>query len=68
MEYINLNLQNIDDENICCAINSKKDLRGVEEKKKWILNKILFKRLLDKFLYYMHFILYRQWSFNFDVL
>lgn len=36
MEYINLNLQNIDDENICCAINSKKDLRGVEEKKKWL--------------------------------
>lgn len=36
MGYINLDLQNIDDENICCAINSKKDLKGVEEKKNWL--------------------------------
>ena len=39
-EYINLTLENIDDEHICCAIGDKKHQAGVEKKKEWIRNKL----------------------------
>ena len=39
-EYINLTLENIDDEHICCAIGDKKHQKGVESKKAWIKDKI----------------------------
>lgn len=39
-EYINLNLDNIADEHICCAIGDKKHQAGVEAKKEWIKNKL----------------------------
>ena len=35
-EYINLTLENIDDEHICCAIGDPKHQIGVDSKKKWI--------------------------------
>lgn len=39
-EYINLSLNNIADEHICCAIGDKKHQAGVEAKKEWIKNKL----------------------------
>jgi len=39
-EYINLTLDNIDKEHICCAIGDKKHQNGVEKKKEWIKNKL----------------------------
>jgi len=38
-EYINLNLDNIDDEHICCAIGDPKHQNGVDKKKEWIKEK-----------------------------
>ena len=39
-EYINLNLDNIDDEHICCAIGDPKHQDGVDKKKEWIKSKL----------------------------
>ena len=39
-EYINLNLENIDKEHICCAIGDPKHQIGVDKKKEWIKNKL----------------------------
>lgn len=39
-EYINLSLNNIADEHICCAIGDKKHQDGVDVKKEWIKNKL----------------------------
>lgn len=39
-EYINLTLENIDEEHICCAIGDPKHQAGVECKKEWIKNKL----------------------------
>src|SRR5574344_1210433 len=39
-EYINLNLENIEDEHICCAIGDLKHKLGVDNKKEWIKNKL----------------------------
>lgn len=39
-EYINLSLDNIDQEHICCAISDKKHQNGVNHKKEWIKNKL----------------------------
>lgn len=39
-EYINLTLDNINDEHICCAIGDKKHQVGVNNKKEWIKEKI----------------------------
>ena len=39
-EYINLNLENIDKEHICCAIGDPKHQNGVESKKEWLKNKL----------------------------
>ncbi|MBQ9013826.1 MAG: GNAT family N-acetyltransferase [Bacilli bacterium] len=39
-EYINLDLNNIDEEHICCAIGDPKHQDGVNKKKQWIKNKI----------------------------
>lgn len=39
-EYINLSLDNIADEHICCAIGDKKHQAGVEAKKEWMKNKL----------------------------
>ena len=38
-EYINLNLDNIDNEHICCAIGDPKHQIGVDKKKEWIKTK-----------------------------
>ena len=40
MKYINLDLENIDKEHICCAIGDSKHQKGVETKKEWIKNKL----------------------------
>lgn len=42
-EYINLTLENIDNEHICCAIGDKKHQVGVDMKKAWIKNKLIEK-------------------------
>ena len=39
-EYINLTLENIDNEHICCAIGDKKHQQGVDYKKEWIKRKL----------------------------
>lgn len=39
-EYINLTLENIDNEHICCAIGDPKHQIGVNNKKEWIKNKL----------------------------
>ena len=39
-EYINLDLENIDKEHICCAIGDPKHQLGVDKKKEWIKSKI----------------------------
>ena len=39
-EYINLTLENIDKEHICCAIGDPKHQNGVDNKKEWIKNKL----------------------------
>lgn len=39
-EYINLTLENIENEHICCAIGDKKHQEGVNNKKEWIKNKL----------------------------
>ena len=39
-QYINLTLENIEKEHICCAIGDKKHQAGVTHKKEWIKNKI----------------------------
>lgn len=39
-EYINLTLENIEKEHICCAIGDKKHQMGVDSKKEWIRNKL----------------------------
>ena len=48
-EYINLDLNNIDNEHICCAIGDPKHQDGVDRKKEWIKEKLkdghVFRRL-----------------------
>ena len=39
-EYINLNLENINEEHICCAIGDPKHQEGVDKKKEWIKAKL----------------------------
>ena len=39
-EYINLDLDNIDEEHICCAIGDPKHQEGVDRKKDWIKKKL----------------------------
>lgn len=39
-EYINLTLENIDNEHICCAIGDPKHQTGVNNKKEWIKSKL----------------------------
>ena len=39
-EYINLDLNNIDNEHICCAIGDPKHQNGVDKKKEWIRSKL----------------------------
>ena len=39
-EYINLNLENIESEHICCAISDKKHQEGVRLKKEWLKERI----------------------------
>lgn len=39
-EYINLDLNNIDKEHICCAIGDPKHQIGVDKKKEWIKSKL----------------------------
>lgn len=39
-EYINLTIENIDNEHLCCAIGDPKHQIGVNHKKEWIKNKL----------------------------
>ena len=39
-DYINLSLDNIDSEHICCAIGDPKHQEGVERKREWIKSKL----------------------------
>ena len=39
-EYINLDLNNIDKEHVCCAIGDPKHQEGVDKKKEWIKSKL----------------------------
>lgn len=44
-EYINLTLENIEKEHICCAIGDLKHQAGVHNKKEWIKSKLKEKEL-----------------------
>lgn len=39
-EYVNITLDNIDNEHLCCAIGDPKHQKGVDNKKEWIRNKL----------------------------
>lgn len=39
-DYINLTLENIEKEHVCCAISDKKHQKGVDYKKDWLKNQI----------------------------
>ncbi len=39
-EYINLSVDNIENEHICCAIGDPKHQEGIDRKKEWIKNKL----------------------------
>ncbi len=39
-EYINLTLENIDEEHVCCAIGDLKHQNGVDSKKQWMKDKL----------------------------
>ncbi len=39
-EYINLTLENIEKEHLCCAIGDPKHQVGVDNKKEWIKSKL----------------------------
>lgn len=39
-EYINLDLENIEKEHLCCAIGDKKHQEGVNAKKEWLKQRI----------------------------
>jgi len=51
-EYINLTLENIDEEHICCAIADKKHQAGVVAKKEWLKDRLkeghVFRKLNDR--------------------
>ena len=38
--YINLTIENIDNEHLCCAIGDKKHQQGVRNKKDWLKERI----------------------------
>lgn len=39
-EFINLTTENLDDEHLCCIIRSKKPHQGVDEKRKWLSDRL----------------------------
>ena len=39
-EYVNLSLENIDKEHICCAIGDPKHQEGVDKKREWSKHKL----------------------------
>ena len=51
-KYINLTLDNIDEEHICCTIGDKKHQDGVDRKKEWIKDKLkdghVFRKLVAR--------------------
>lgn len=51
-EYINLTLENVDSEHLCCAISDKKHQCGVDAKKAWLKERIseghVFRKLDEK--------------------
>lgn len=51
-EYINLTLENIDNEHLCCIIRSKTKHPGVEAKREWLSKRLeevhIFRKLNDK--------------------
>jgi ribosomal protein S18 acetylase RimI-like enzyme len=51
-DYINLTLDNLAEEHLCCAIADKKHQRGVEAKKEWLAGRIaeghIFRKLNDR--------------------
>lgn len=51
-KYINLTIENLSDEHICCAISDKKHQLGVECKKQWLKDRIqeghVFRKLDEK--------------------
>ena len=39
-EFINLTLDNIDNEHLCCIIRTKKNHPGVEAKREWLKDRL----------------------------
>ena len=40
MDLITLTTENIDTEHICCALEDKKSIKGVNAKKEWIADRL----------------------------
>lgn len=57
-EYINLDLENIEKEHLCCAIGDKKHQEGVIAKKEWLKERIkeghVFRKLNAKGKWSLH--------------
>ena len=51
-EFINLTLDNIDNEHLCCIIRTKKNHPGVEAKREWLKDRLpnghVFRKLNEK--------------------
>lgn len=51
-DFINLTLDNLEDEHLCCIIRSKKFHQGIDAKKKWLFERIkeghVFRKLNEK--------------------
>lgn len=47
-EYVNITLENIDSEHLCCAMSDKKHKCGVDTKKQWIKEQITYGHVFRK--------------------
>lgn len=51
-DFINLTTENLADEHLCCIIRSKKNHRGIDEKRQWLSDRLneghVFRKLNDK--------------------
>ena len=67
-EYINLTLENIDKEHICCAIGDPKHQNGVDKKKEWIKNKLkdghIFRKLNARGKVFIEFVVEKDGSIS----
>ena len=51
-DFVNLTIENLADEHLCCIIRSKKPHQGIEAKRRWLSDRLneghVFRKLNDK--------------------